>query len=444
MERPGERIRTRGNCRAGQTLILFTLAIIPIFGIIGLVVDIGWAYYRKEVAKTAADAAANAAVMAAFAAAGGGAVTCSTPGVACYATDYVCPSGTIAASDNINIGCLYASANGFSSSGTQTVTFKAGGGTPPGSTGVSVGYWVVAKVSERIPQSFSAVLGFPAATVAAEASAGDQSPAAGSGGCIFALATTGSGTLSLTGSSYLQSGCGVYVNSNSASALTMTGSSIVTTTGVAKTHIVGGWTTSGGSTVSPAPVTGVATMSDPWSAMAAPTVGDCTDGGAGVRLSGSTQTISPGVFCGGITLSSSSVLTLTSGLYIVKSGISLTGSSIITGTGVTIYLYSGGISATGSSKLTISAPASGTWQGIALFQDRTNSSGASLSGSTSQAINGLMYLPAAAISYSGGNSANATATTIVANTISLTGSTYIRAPATTAFTPGGGGTVVLR
>ena len=42
----------------GQTAVMFTIAIIPLLGMVGLVVDMGWAYFRKQAAQTAADAAA--------------------------------------------------------------------------------------------------------------------------------------------------------------------------------------------------------------------------------------------------------------------------------------------------------------------------------------------------------------------------------------------------
>ena len=42
-----------GN-RKGQTAIMFTLAIVPLFGMVGLVVDIGWAHFRSQAAQTAA------------------------------------------------------------------------------------------------------------------------------------------------------------------------------------------------------------------------------------------------------------------------------------------------------------------------------------------------------------------------------------------------------
>lgn len=439
----GTTARKQTNPRAGQTLILFTLAILPILGIIGLVVDIGWAYYRKEVAKTASDAAANAAAMAALIAGGGGSVNCSTAGVACYSTAYVCPANPTG-TDSISVGCKYAALNGFSTSATQSVSFQAGVGTPPGSTGISVGYWVIANVSEQIPQTFSSVLGFPTATITAQSRSGDQNAAAGSGGCVFALAPSGSGTLSMSGSSTLQSACGVQVNSNATNALTLSGSSTITTTGVAKTRVVGGWTSGGSSMVSPSPITGNAAMSDPWEPMPAPSVGACTDGGNGLRLSGATQTLNPGVICGGLSLTSSSTLNLSPGLHIIKAGIGLTGSSQITGTGVTIYLVSGGISSSGSSRFQITAPTSGTWQGVAIFQARDNTNGATLTGSTNQVINGLVYLPAANLAFTGGNSTTATNTTLAANTISLSGSTFIRAPAITAYTPTPGGTVVIQ
>src|SRR5580704_4810141 len=107
--RPGIR-----NRRSGQTLIIFTLALIPLFGVLGLVVDIGWAYFRQEAAQTASDAAANAAAMAAWTAGGGAAPLCSTSGVACYATEYSCPATlTGVPANNILAGCMYARDNGF-------------------------------------------------------------------------------------------------------------------------------------------------------------------------------------------------------------------------------------------------------------------------------------------------------------------------------------------
>ena len=110
--------------RRGQTVVLYTLTIIPLFGVLGLVVDIGWAYYRREAAQTAADAAASAAAQAAYTAAGGGAPSCSTSGVGCFAAGaaYTCPETIATPSNNIQVGCMYAKENGFTTAGKQKVT----------------------------------------------------------------------------------------------------------------------------------------------------------------------------------------------------------------------------------------------------------------------------------------------------------------------------------
>src|SRR6185436_857517 len=116
----------------------------------GMVVDMGWAYYRKQAAQSAAQAAAIAAVAAAVQSAGAN--------ISCGAVDIVCQSETVCpnpapnpATNNTDKGCLYATDNGFSTGGRQKVTLEAGLGTPPTGNGASPKYWVTARVSESLP-----------------------------------------------------------------------------------------------------------------------------------------------------------------------------------------------------------------------------------------------------------------------------------------------------
>ena len=143
----------RGKNR-GQTLVMFTLGSTLLFGTLGLVVDVGWAFFRREAAQTAADAAASAAAAAAYLSAGGGSINCSVTNVACYATEHECPSTLTTATNNIEAGCLYARDNGFTTAGRQKVTFMSGAGTAATATGAPMSYWVIVRVSERIPQAF--------------------------------------------------------------------------------------------------------------------------------------------------------------------------------------------------------------------------------------------------------------------------------------------------
>src|SRR5262249_43821122 len=60
--RNGGVLMNRSQRTSGQSLLLATVSLSVIFGMIGLTVDLGWAYYRREAAQAAADAAVLAAV----------------------------------------------------------------------------------------------------------------------------------------------------------------------------------------------------------------------------------------------------------------------------------------------------------------------------------------------------------------------------------------------
>jgi Flp pilus assembly protein TadG len=425
--------------RRGQTAILFTLAAVPLFGIMGLAVDIGWAHFRREAAQTAADSASAAAALGAYTTAAGGSMLCSTPHIACYASEYTCPatlSGTPA--DNIQAGCMYARDNGFVTAGNQKVTIQAGVGAAPTSPGVTVSYWVVVRVSENIPQLFSRVLGYPTASVTARATTGARENT--SGGCVITLNPTAAGSLSMVGTTNLTTGCGVFVNSNSPSALSMTGNSNITTTGAAKTQIVGNC--SGCGNITPAAQVGVPYMGDPMADLNPPAVGACS-GSPMPSGSHGTAALNPGVYCSGISLSSHQSVTLNPGLYIIKGGIDLGAQTSMTGSGVTIYIQSGGVNMSGGATVGLNAPSSGPWQGILCYQDRADATASTLVGGTAQQMNGALYFPAANLSYTGGSSTNATATTIIANTLSMVGNSNISAAANTLFTGNTGGVSLI-
>ncbi len=146
------RTRTRG-----QVIIMVTLALIAMFGIMGLAVDVGWSFFVRKRAQGAADSAAMAAVLAAFEG-GSGSYTVGTGS---------CPG----AGGSLSNGCLYSSQNGFAGGGTQTVTMEGGVGTPLTVPYISAEYYVIARVRENIPQLFSGILGNTYAITGARATA---------------------------------------------------------------------------------------------------------------------------------------------------------------------------------------------------------------------------------------------------------------------------------
>ena len=160
---------------------MVTVALVAMFGIVGLAVDLGWAYFIKKSAQNAADAAALAAVSAALAGGPIASMTCGGGTVTCAPTPIPCP-----ATGNLQNACLYAAQNGFSpATARQNVTVQASDAAtaptvtgctptvqhPPTAPCVDTPYWVTVRVSEQIPQLFSAVLGNATATVTARATA---------------------------------------------------------------------------------------------------------------------------------------------------------------------------------------------------------------------------------------------------------------------------------
>jgi hypothetical protein len=402
----------------GQAALFATLSMVPVLGMIGLVVDVGYAHMEKEAVQTAAQAAAIGGIMAAKSASN---YTCSS-GVTCQSAT-ACPATLNTPSNAIQAACLYAQQNGFTNGGNQTVQIAANTSSSPVS-GVSPSYWITASVSQRLPLTFLAVLGQQWVTVSANSTAAIFGSGSSGGGCVYVMASSGVG-ISMAGGG-ISSNCGVYVNSTGSAAVDSSGGSI-TTTGTAVTDIRGGWTRAGG-TISPAPVLGASLEADPFASMTAPSAGTCT---GGVSMASGSQTINPGTYCGAISISGGT-LTLNPGLYYLEDGLSMAAGTIqSSGGGVTFYVQGGSFDMSGGT-ITLNAPTSGTWKGILLFQSRTNSAGISLSGGT-QTYSGAVYAIDSALSIAGGSYTN---TTFVVNNISMSGGSAftVNGAAQTAYT----------
>ncbi len=301
---------------------MITLGIPLLMGLLGLVVDVGWGYYRKQVAQAAVDSAAMAAALAA----GTGTVACGTGGVACSSSGISCSSAT--AGTNLKAGCQYGTQNGIASS-NMTIAADLGTNTPL--SGITASYWVKATVSENLPLSFLQVIGMRTASVTAAATAG-VIQSGGGGGCVYVLDLNAPKALWQTASGDLESSCGVWVNSSDSKAIYQTASATINT-GSASTHLVGGYYQTGSATINPAPVAATP-VADPWASKTLPTMPTPV-----VCSSATAPNFTPGTYCGGINFSGSA--TFAPGLYIMDGGgFGMTGSGTVTGTGVTVLLSS--------------------------------------------------------------------------------------------------------
>jgi Flp pilus assembly protein TadG len=418
---------TRSSCklrgRRGQSMIMVTLGLVPMFGMIGLVTDIGYMHFVKESAQTAAEAAASAAIIQYHATMGGSFPSCSTS--VCASTSTSCPTTITTPANPVQNGCMYAYNQGFTD-----VRYTAGvNSVPPTVSGTgTASYWVTFYVIKNVPQMFSAVMGNTSGAIAARSTGA----VFGATDCIYALQRTGTGLL-MSGNITLTSACGIYVNSSDPTqAINGNGSYTVA---APEYDIVGGTTT----TLSPAPNQNVSPVSDPLASLPAPASAPytCTYTNYDPTVYG--YTLSPGTYCGGIHVGTATY-TLSPGNYIlVGGGLSTqsTNSHLIGTSGVMIYNTFGastsgtysfqGNNLSANSDVTLKAQTTGTYAGILFFDDRNAPSGSadSYGGGSTSYFEGTIYAPTVDITYSGTANTLAKYTLLVANTIHMVGNSTV-------------------
>jgi fibronectin-binding autotransporter adhesin len=219
---------------------------------------------------------------------------------------------------------------------------------------------------------------------------------------ILMLDPTAPGSLKMSGNSVIdESSWPVYVNSKSATAIQLSGNASLT---ASKILDVGGYQRTGNSAFHPAPVTGSAATSDPLVNMQPPSAGSTR---GAVNLGGnSIQTIQPGTYTQ-IAVSGNANLTLVPGVYVVTSGgFSASGHATIKGRGVVVYIAAGSINLSGNSTALLTAPTSGAYIGVSIFQARSDSSAINLSGNV-YLSSGTLYAPNAALNLSGNSNLSA-------------------------------------
>jgi Flp pilus assembly protein TadG len=382
--RVGQNLKRLGNER-GSVLVLTAVWMALLLGFLAFASDMGMLLIQRRMAQTAADAAAiagNAEIN--WASSDGTTVTAAAQAA--------------------------AAENGFTN-GSNGVTVTVN--DPPLSgpyTGNSS--YVEVIVQRNVPTFFLNLLNQNTMTVSARAVSG----MGGDQGCVDTLGTSGYGIL-ITGSSTVDlPGCSLMVNSSSSTAVYGTGTTSVTASQIG---IVGGYSVAGG--VSPTPVT-INPVADPLAYLPQPTVpsgcsSSLTYGGS------STASATYGCFTG-IALSHGATLSLGPGLYVINGDVSVVGDAVLSGSNVTIYT-TGSITVSNSATVSLTAPTTGTYNGILFFQSRTDSSADSLTGNVAPAIQGIFYAPDASMTITGSSSANIYASFVVSS-LTLTGNTTIK------------------
>ena len=147
---------------------------------------------------------------------------------------------------------------------------------------------------------------------------------------------------------------------------------------------------------------GVTDTADPLASLPTPVWDPALDLGT-VNMSGGSTVLSPGFYSGGISLTSSAIVFLDPGLYILDGfGLDMAGQSSIFGQGVTLFITGPGtVDMTGGGSVNLGPPDSGVYRDVLLFVDRNIGGDVDMAGGGEFKTNGKMYAPASMVNISG-------------------------------------------
>lgn len=254
--------------------------------------------------------------------------------------------------------------------------------------------------------------------------------------CVISLHKTAARAVEFVGGTTAHVGCGVASNSNASDSLYIGGSAELDAN-PAQAHgdivVAGGGTLT--STLPPMPY--MPEVPDPFGnrVFPGPTNPSC-DYPTGLVVSG-TLTIGPSVaggevrICGNFSVQPSGNLTMQAGTYFVENGEVLF-QGTVTGTDVTIVLTGSDPSSVGtidiraSADVNLTAPATGPYFGIVIYQDRiADSSGANkLNGGSDMNLLGAVYVPKKQTEFAGGANVDG-CTVLIATIVKFVGDSYI-------------------
>lgn len=393
---------------SGSLAVVFAISMPFLVSMAGLGVDVGDWYLQKSHLQTAADAAAMAAAL----------------DIANQQSQTHATGAAQARADE----------NSFDSTvpgNTLDVTY----GTQNGNRTVQV------SLHARVRTWFVQILDNK--PVYADATAAAQVNGSSGPFCFLALNQRAPDAITATGGATVNAqGCGAADNSANDKAFYLNGS---TTMHVGPVKIVGDFKVAG----DPAKFdyasirTAASLTADPYAALKVAPFNACTASmqkGGPLRIaSNHSVTLWPGVYCGGIDMSGSNNVTLSPGTYVMDGGdFTATGSGSLMGQDVTIVLTNSGgngygnygaLRVSGNRNVLLSAPNSGPYAGLVLYQDRKAPTGTgmanTLTGTGGMTVNGALYTPGNTLSF-GGNGAvssfNGTpCTRIIADAISFQG-----------------------
>lgn len=393
IERPIGLIRRLTREQRGGVMVTVAIALPALLGASGLAVDLGQWYRERTTLQLAADAAAL--------------------GAARLLLDQSATEADYQA---------VALSEAKGAIGPGTVGTLA---TPP-SVAVVPARSVTVTLTSTADRYFTAALLIPAPTLSAVAEAVPIPPP----DCVLALHKTGGSGITVTGNARIDAPqCGIFSDASGGDSIDLTGNVTIETKSIGSSGVT---QQTGNVSVSPEPVDGAPAVPDPLANLPPPTPGPCTPG-ASDYTANQTVTLDPGTYCSGLSFAGDTTITFTPGVYIIEKNFSLAGNvTIASASGVTFYLGGGASTATLdwtgniATKSAMTAPTSGPYAGVLIYQDRSASLGnaAAITGNASFTLGGIVYMPSATLTMTGNSSTTPPAAeglSVIADSIHVNG-----------------------
>jgi hypothetical protein len=387
-------LRQFARDKSGSYMVMAALAMPVLIGAAGLGTEAGYWMHQQQKMQDAADSAAFAAA------------TYFGPN----------PSGSTSNQASAVAG-TYGFVPGFGPTNASIAVSE------PPADGPSAGHIGAVEVTihRSYPRMLSGLFGQAPVVIAARAVAKTK----GGYGCVLALDPTASASASAQGSVNINlKSCSLYDDSNSASAVSGGGAASFTALSIG---IVGGISGTSNFTATEGIWTGQPSTPDPYADVNIPSYSGCTYNNYKPKQNPS---MSPGVYCGGIDFNGGVTATLADGTYIFDGGtFKVEGGATLQGNHVTlIFTSSSGnnypsVTVNGGSTLNLGPPNSGTLSGLVFYSDRRMPVGTAykLNGGSGLNLKGAVYLPTAAVDWSGGNSTSTTCTQVIGDTVNFSG-----------------------
>lgn len=398
----------RTGSRKGAVLPLAAVSLVSIMGVLALAADAGALHRQRRIAQTAADAGAVAAAHEIFR----GRDDLVFPS----ATDETARNRFTQGVDGAVITVNHGPASGYFAGNTQ---------------------FVEVIVSRRGATLFGALLGSDSVTVSARAVAGADAP---SQNCLYTLDPSSEKALNVSGStSRLDLACTALVNSRSSKAVLIESGGTLVASGLG---VTGSIDQSGGNViVSGSTETGMPPSPDPLASLPRPSFDENACDYTNTKVDNAGVTLAPGIYCGGIEITSNGSALLSPGLFILRGGGLKMGGGIINGTGVTFFNTNatpanggadkfGKIELGSASRANLSSMTSGELAGILFFQDplagKPGDVYENVIASGSNAVfTGTLYFPTQPIELGASGSTTTINGGVVATTVTVTSGSVV-------------------